>query len=61
MKVTHKLGESEMNCINIFQNSQALSASLGNSYSEDQFMHILLDNLYQGGNILHIQQAARQS
>ena len=45
-KLTHKGGESEMNCIKIFQNVQALSVSVGNSYYEDQLMHILLDNFH---------------
>ena len=48
-QVKHKGGESEMNYTKIFQNSQALSVSVGNSYSEDQFMHIFLDKFYQGG------------
>ena len=38
-----------MNYIKRFQNKQALSVSLVNSYSEDQLMHILLDNFHQGG------------
>ena len=38
-----------MNYVKRFQNSQALSVSVGNSYSEDQLMHILLDNFLQGG------------
>ena len=38
-----------MNYINIFQNGQALSVSVGNSYSEYHLMHILLDNFCQGG------------
>ena len=38
-----------MNYTNIFQNSQALSVSVGNIYSEDQLMHIFLDNFHQGG------------
>ena len=38
-----------MNYIKIFQNSQALSVSVGNIYSEDQLMQIFLDNLRQGG------------
>ena len=37
-----------MNYINIFQNAHALSVSSGNSYSKDQLMHILLDNLHKG-------------
>ena len=48
-QVTHKGGKSEMNCIKIFQTSQALSVSVANSYSEDQMMHIFLDNFRQGG------------
>ena len=46
-KVTHKGGESEMSYIKTFQNEQDFSVSLGKNYSEDQFMHILLDNFYQ--------------
>ena len=38
-----------MKYIKIFQNSKDLSVSVGNSYSEDQFMHIFLDNFHQGG------------
>ena len=38
-----------MNYIKIFQNAQALSFSVGNSHSEDQYMRIFLDNSYQGG------------
>ena len=38
-----------MNYIKRFQNSQALSISVGNSYSEYQLMHISLDNFDQGG------------
>ena len=37
-----------MNYIKIFQNAQALSVSVGKNYSEDQFMHIFLDNFHQG-------------
>ena len=37
-EVTCKGRESEMNYINRFQNEQALSVSLGNSYSEDLFI-----------------------
>ena len=46
---THKGGESAMNYIKIFQNEQALSVSVGNNYSEDQLMHIFLDNFHQSG------------
>ena len=38
-----------MNYIKIFQNSQSLSVSVGNNYSEDKLMHIFLDNFYRGG------------
>ena len=48
-QVTHKVGESEMNYIKIFQDGQALSVSVGKNYSEDQLMYILLDNFHQGG------------
>ena len=51
-QVTHKGRKSEMNYIKIFQNSQALSVSVGNNYSEYQLLHIFLDNFHQGGNIL---------
>ena len=33
-QVTHKGGESGINSIKIFQDAQALSVSLGNTYSE---------------------------
>ena len=45
--VTHKGGESAIKYINRFQNAQALSVSVGNSYSEDQIMHTFLDNFQQ--------------
>ena len=38
-----------MNYINILQNSQAFSVSVGNAYSEFQLMHISMDNFHQGG------------
>ena len=38
-----------MNFISRFQNAQALSVSVGNTYSEDQLMHTFLDNFHQGG------------
>ena len=38
-----------MNYIKIFQNTQALSVSIGNSYFEYQFMYMLLGNFHQGG------------
>ena len=48
-QVTHKVGESVINYIKIFQNAQALSVLVGNSYSEDQIMHTFLDNFQQSG------------
>ena len=48
-QVTHKGGESAINYIKIFQNAQALSVSVGNSYSEDHIMHTFLDNFQQSG------------
>ena len=32
-----------------FQNAQALSVSVGNSYPKDQLMHIFLYDFHQGG------------
>ena len=49
-KVTNKGGESAINYIKRFQNAQALSVSVGNSYSEEQIMHTFLDNFQQNGN-----------
>ena len=46
-QVTHKGGESAINYIKRFQNAQALLVSVGNSYSEDQIMHIFLYNFQQ--------------
>ena len=37
-----------MNYINIFQNAQALSVSVVNTYSEDKLMHTILDDFHQG-------------
>ena len=48
-KVTHKGGYLAMNYLKIFQNSQALSVSVGNSYYEYKLMHIFLDIFHQGG------------
>ena len=48
-QVTHKGGDSYINYIKRFQNAQALSVSVGNSYSEDQIMHTFLDNFQQSG------------
>ena len=60
-KGTHKVGESANNYTKRFQNEQALSVSVGNTYSEYQLMHILLDNFHKGGNIMQIWQAIRKS
>ena len=49
-QVTHKVDESAINYIKMFQNAYALSVSVGNSYSEDQLMHTFLDNFHQGEN-----------
>ena len=38
-----------MNYIKRFQDAQALSVSVGITYSQDQLMHIFLDNFNQGG------------
>ena len=38
-----------MNYINRFQNSQALSVSVGNNYPDDKLMHIISDNFHQDG------------
>ena len=46
-----------MNYIQMFQNSQSLSVSVGNSYSEDQLMQKVLDNFHQGGQ--HYSQIGR--
>ena len=48
-QVTHKGGESSIYYIKRCQNAQALSVSVGNSYFEDQIMHIFLDNFQQSG------------
>ena len=47
-QVTQKKGGSVINYIKRFQNAQALSVSVVNSYSEDQLMHKFLDNFDQG-------------
>ena len=54
-QVTHKRGESNINYIKRFQNAQALSVSVGNSYSEDQIMHTFLDNFQQSGKVENTQ------
>ena len=48
-QVTHKGGGSAINFIKRFNNSRALSVSVGNSYYGDQCMHTFLDNFQQGG------------
>ena len=48
-QVIHEGGEYAINYIERFQNAQALSISVGNSYSEDQLMHTFLDNFEEGG------------
>ena len=48
-QVTHKGGEYAMNYIKRFNNSNNLSISVGNFYSEDQLVHRFLDNFHQGG------------
>ena len=48
-QVPHKVGESAINYIKRFQNAQAFSVSVGNSYSEDQIIHTFLDNFQQSG------------
>ena len=47
-QVTHEGGERAMNYIKIFQRTQHLSVSVGNSYSEYQLMHTFPDNFHQG-------------
>ena len=37
-----------MSYIKIFQNAQAFSVLVGNTYSEDQLMSIFMDNFHQG-------------
>ena len=44
-KVVQKGGESEINCIKIFQNAECLIISVGNSYTEYHLMQTFLDNL----------------
>ena len=48
-QVVHKVGESDINYIKIFQNFKALTVSVGNRYTEYQLMHIFLENFQQGG------------
>ena len=46
--VIHKGGEYAINYIKKFQNTQALSVSVDNTYSEDQLMHAFIDKFHQG-------------
>ena len=46
-QVIHKGGDSTMNYIKIFQNSQDLSVSVENNFSEYQLIHILFNNFHQ--------------
>ena len=48
-KVTQKGVGSTMNYIKRFLNAQALSVSVGNTFSEDQLVCTFLDNFQQGG------------
>ena len=59
-QVTHKVGESAINYIKIFQNAQALLVSVVNIYSEDHIMHTFLDNFQQSGKY-SAQLATRQN
>ena len=45
-QVTHKGREYAMSYIKIFQNAQALSVSVGNTYSEYQLMHTFMNNFH---------------
>ena len=47
-QVAYKGEDSSMNYIKRSQNSQDFSVSGGNSYYEDQLMHIFMDNFNQG-------------
>ena len=47
-QVTQKGRSYEINYIKIFQDSRALSVSVGSSYSEDGLMHTFMDNFHQG-------------
>ena len=48
-QVVHKGGGSEINYIQIIQNTKDLENSVGNSYNEDQMMHTFSYNFQQGG------------
>ena len=58
-KLYIKKGGQKKIRMNIFQNTQDLLVSLGNSYSEDQLMQFFLDKFHQGGNIFHKELATR--
>ena len=45
-QVVHKVGWSEINYIKRFQNDKSLAISVGNIYTEDQFIHTFLDNFH---------------
>ena len=51
-KVTHKGGESAINYLKRFQIAQALSVTVGKSYSEDQIMPTFQDKFHQSGKYL---------
>ena len=59
--MTHKGGESEINYTKRSQNAHDLSASIGNSYSEDQLMHTFLDNFTEVENTQLRKLATRQN
>ena len=52
--------EGGFNYIKMFQNAQALSVSVENSYSEDQIMRTFLDNFHQSGKY-SVQLASHQA
>ena len=60
-QVTHKGGGYAINHIKRFQNAPTLSVSVGNRYSDDQLVHIFLDNFHQTEKNLLRQIATRQS
>ena len=43
-----KEGNQQLNILKKIQNAQVLSVLVGKNYSEDQLMHIFLDNFHQG-------------
>ena len=48
-QVVHKVGESSINNIKIFQDARASEISVVNIYTEDQRMRNFLENFKQGG------------